>query len=111
MKIPRRSFLATAFAGAAVLASGPAPATGAPPAPARRPRTKLAIATYSYWHFKTTKVPVETVMDRAAELGVEGVDILHRQMNLEERAPLDAGGRAYLRGLKRHAFRDRKSVV
>jgi sugar phosphate isomerase/epimerase len=43
-------------------------------------------------------------MDKAAALGVEGVDILHRQMAIEEKAPLDAAGRAYLRKLKRHAF-------
>jgi L-ribulose-5-phosphate 3-epimerase len=43
-------------------------------------------------------------MDKAAELGVEAVDILHRQMDIEEKAPLDASGRSYLRKLKRHAF-------
>lgn len=109
MRIPRRSFLATALTGAATLASPSSPVTAAPPPPSRR-RSKLAIATYSYWHFKTAKVSVETVMDRAAELGVEGVDILHRQMNLAERAPLDAAGRAYLHGLKRHAFRQGLSI-
>lgn len=106
MTLDRRSFLAASAAAAAtsalgVAASAPPPA---PAAPARRGRTKLAVATYSYWHFKTAKVPVETVMDRAAELGAEGVDILHRQMDLGERDPLDATGRAYLRRLKRHAF-------
>lgn len=105
MKTPRRSFLASALAGAAAVAAGAIkPVTAAPAPTTTRRRTRLAIATYSYWHFKTTKVPVETVMDRAAELGVAGVDILHRQMDLTERAPLDAAGRAYLRRLKRHAF-------
>ena len=106
MTLDRRSFLAASAAAAAtsalgVAASAPPPA---PAAPARRGRTKLAVATYSYWHFKTAKVPVETVMDRAAELGAEGVDILHRQMDLGERDSLDAKGRSYLRRLKRHAF-------
>ncbi len=110
MKIPRRSFLACALTGAAALATLPAPAPAAPAGAARRKRVKLGIATYSYWHFKTTKVPVETVMDRAAELGVEGVDLLHRQMDLAERGPLDAAGRAYLHGLKRHAFRNGLSI-
>jgi len=59
-------------------------------------RTKLGISTYSYWHFKTEKYPVDRVIDHAAELGVEGVDILHRQM--ENETP------AYLQSLKRHAF-------
>ena len=102
MLLDRRSFLAASTAAVATSALGIAAPAAA--SPARRGRTKLAVATYSYWHFKTAKVPVETVMDRAAELGAEGVDILHRQMDIGERAPLDAAGRAYLRRLKRHAF-------
>jgi hypothetical protein len=35
---------------------------------------------------------------------VPGVDILHRQMDLEEKAPLDAAARAYCQKLKRHAL-------
>jgi len=65
---------------------------------------KLGISTYSYWHFRPPKVSIETVIDKSAEIGVEGVDILHRQMDLPEKEPLDAAGRAYLRKLKRHAF-------
>ncbi len=60
------------------------------------PKPKLAISSYSYWHFKKVKFPIETVIDRAAGLGVQGVDILHRQM--ESETP------QYLRKLKRHAF-------
>ena len=117
MPLDRRSFLATSLTAGAALALTPsafaanppaAPATA--PAPARRQRLKLGLATYSYWHFKTAKVPVATVMDRAAELGVEGVDLLHRQMDLAERGPLDAAGRTYLHGLKRHAFRNGLSI-
>ena len=92
MKPDRRSFLTASAAAAAASLLGGARAAAA--TPANRGRTKLAVATYSYWHFKTAKVPVETVMDRAAELGAEGVDILHRQMEIGERAPLDAAGRA-----------------
>ncbi len=112
MPLDRRSFLASSLAAGAALALRPTvlAATASKPAAAARKRVKLGIATYSYWHFKTTKVPVETVMDRAAELGVEGVDILHRQMAIAERAPLDAAGRSYLHGLKRHAFRNGLSI-
>ena len=99
----RRAFLSTLSAAGATALLGRAPLAAAAEA-ATRPRVRLAVASYSYWHFRTAKVPIETVMDRAAELGAAGVDILHRQMNLTERAPLDAAGRAYLRGLKRHAF-------
>ena len=57
---------------------------------------KLGLSTYSYWHFKTPKVPIENVIDEAARLGIEGIDILHRQMDNEDNA--------YLQKLKRHAF-------
>jgi L-ribulose-5-phosphate 3-epimerase len=65
---------------------------------ADRPSSKirLAIATYSYWHFRPPKVAIETVIDRAAEFGAEGVDVLHRQMDSEEPS--------YVRKLKRHAL-------
>ncbi len=74
-------------------------------------RIKLGIATYSYWHFKTERVSIETVIDKAAELGVEGVDILHRQMDVPEKEPLTAEHRAYLQKLKRHAFRNGIDLV
>jgi len=76
-----------------------------------RPRTKLAIASYSYWHFRTERVPIETVIDKTAALGVEGVDILHRQMDMAEREPLTPAHRAYLQRLKRHAFRGGVDLV
>jgi L-ribulose-5-phosphate 3-epimerase len=70
------------------------------------PRIKLGISSYSYWHFKTTKVPIETVIDKAAMLGAAGVDILHRQMDLNEKGPLTDQTRSYCQKLKRHAFRN-----
>ena len=107
MKINRRSFLTAAglTAAATVVPGTLAPAQAAA-APSPRKRTKLGIASYSYWHFRTERVPIETVIDKAAAIGVEAVDILHRQMDIEEKAPLDAAGRAYLRKLKRQAFRN-----
>jgi sugar phosphate isomerase/epimerase len=101
--ISRRQFAGlTALASAAVAvraeeaSKAPAPSGGS---------FSLAISSYSYWHFKTQKVPIETVIDKTAALGVAGVDILHRQMDLEEFAPLDAASHTYCRNLKRHAFR------
>ncbi len=101
MQMHRRSFLAAAALGAAAFTLEAAANRVGPP---HKKRAKLGISTYSYWHFKTAKVPIETVIDKAAALGVEGVDILHRQMDLPEKEPLDLAGRAYLRKLKRHAF-------
>jgi len=102
MNLTRRTFLATASCAGAALALDAPRAASAAPASTRR--MKLGISTYSYWHFRPPKVSIETVIDKSAEIGVEGLDILHRQMDLAEKEPLDAAGRAYLRKLKRHAF-------
>jgi sugar phosphate isomerase/epimerase len=60
-------------------------------------RVQLGLSTYSYWHFRDPKTPIETVIDRASALGVSGVDVLHQQMQSEDCS--------YLQQLKRHAFR------
>lgn len=103
----RREFLLAA--GAAALTPG----KGAPveQAPHFKKRIKFGISTYSYWHFEEKKFPIETVIERAAEFGVEGVDVLHRQMDINERNALDATGRAYCRKLKRHAFRNGVNLI
>lgn len=92
----RREFLksATIAATAPVLFnSGGAAHAAAQPAPLK---PKLAISTYSYWHFRDPKTPIESVIEKAAAIGVHGVDVLHRQMDSEERG--------YLQKLKRTAF-------
>jgi len=104
MQLSRRNFLATAGLAAGSLSLGASPEPASSKSSAASKRVKLGLSTYSYWHFRPPKVSIETVIDRAAELGVEGVDILHRQMDLPEKEPLDGAGRAYLRKLKRHAF-------
>lgn len=100
--LKRRQFLTSA----ACLASGallPEISSGAERTTARS-RIKLGIASYSYWHFRTEKVAIETVIDKAAAIGVQAVDVLHRQMELPEKEPLTSDHRAYLQKLKRHAF-------
>lgn len=91
----RRRFLQTGLVGAA--AAFAQPTFAAEPLQAASSRIRLALATYSYWHFKTPKVPIEYVIDEAARLDVQGVDVLHRQMESEDNA--------YLQKLKQHAFR------
>jgi L-ribulose-5-phosphate 3-epimerase len=59
-------------------------------------RVPISVSTYSYWHFKTEKYPVEKVIEQAAALGFDGVEILHRQMQDESKG--------YLNKLKRLAF-------
>src|SRR5688572_14634168 len=94
MKTARRNFLKTGVMGGAAFAVGSTAA--AEPAKVSNASPKLGISTYSYWHFREPKVPVQTVIEKAAALGVNGVDVLHRQMESEDRA--------YLQKLKRTAF-------
>ena len=61
-----------------------------------KPRIKLSVSSYSYWHFKGDKFPIESVIDDAARMGLDGIDILHRQMIGEDNA--------YIQKLKRQAF-------
>ncbi len=97
--LSRREFLGAAALAAASTAGCVTTGTGgrSPSSTATNAAAvKLGISTYSYWHFTPKKYPIERVIDHAAELNVEGVDILHHQM---ERETPD-----YLQSLKRHAF-------
>jgi L-ribulose-5-phosphate 3-epimerase len=88
MTMTRRGWLG--LAGAAAL---PAAETAG-----NKGRIRLATSTYSYWHFRGERYPVEKVIEDAARLGFDGVEILHRQMT--EESP------AYLNKLKQLAFRN-----
>ena len=57
---------------------------------------RLIVSTYSYWHFEPEKYPIEKVIENAARIGFDGVEILHRQME-NETVP-------YMNKLKRMAF-------
>lgn len=98
MNNSRRSFIKNTLAGSA----------GATMLPAftkdeiipLKPRIKLSISSYSYWHFKGEKFPIEKVIDEAAKLGVEGIDILHVQMQSEDNKYIqELKRRAYLNGI------------
>ncbi|HWX19019.1 MAG TPA: TIM barrel protein [Candidatus Binatia bacterium] len=122
----RRSFLTTAACAGATVAVGaelqtdqtlwdarknPIPNQGVMAVSKRKKRIKVGLATYSYWHFHDPKVSIETVIDKAGEMGVAGLDILHQQMDIPEKAPLTAEHRAYLQKLKRQAFRNGIDLV
>ncbi len=96
----RKSFLKTLGAGTAGGAFLPLSFTKSSRsdhAPYLSPfHVKLGISTYSYWHFYPERTPIRHVIDEAARLGVNGIDILHRQMESEEPS--------YLRSLKRYAL-------
>lgn len=73
-------------------ASSP-PAT-APKAPTRA--LPIGVSTYSFWHFRGEKPDLLQVIDRAAAMGFDGVEILHQMMPTEDNA--------FLQQLKHRAF-------
>lgn len=108
MHLDRRSFLTTAGLAAAVLPAVHAAESAAPPL---KRQVKLGISTYSYWHFRPPKLTIEVITDKISALGVEGIDLLHRQMDIPEQEPLIPEHRAYLRRIKRHAFESGVDVI
>ncbi len=59
-------------------------------------RQKIAVSSYSFWHFKGEKFPLEKVIDHAQTMGFDGVELLHRQFASEDKS--------YLNSLKQRAF-------
>jgi L-ribulose-5-phosphate 3-epimerase len=92
----RRDFLMASALGGVAAVSGSVAGAENGGGGNKKLKPKLGISTYSYWHFKPPKTSIETVIEKASELGVGGVDVLHRQMESEERG--------YLEKLKRTAF-------
>ena len=94
--VARRRFLAAAGAcaatsGLSLLQAAETPAA----APARGNR--IAVSTYSYWQFnRRENRDIEKCIDLSAEFGFDGVELLHRQMQSEDKG--------YLQRLKRRAF-------
>lgn len=65
---------------------------------------RIGVSTYSFWHFKGAPVPIESCLEKAAEMGFDGVEILHVHM---EEAAKAAGGvvdNALLHRIKQRAF-------
>ena len=91
MPTTRRRFLLGSAAAAVAATAAPARQTAAPP------RHRIAVSTYSFWQFRHAELrDLETCIDRAADLGFDAVEILHRQMQDE--------ANDYLQRLKRRAF-------
>jgi L-ribulose-5-phosphate 3-epimerase len=106
-RIKRRTFIARSLAGAAAFGLTSCSDTGADGEQARGPErgttgkvhraNRIAVSTYSFWRFKRNlKLPIETCIDEAADMGFDGVEILHIQMEKESNE--------YLQGLKRRAL-------
>lgn len=67
-------------------------------APCKTPTNRIGVSTYSFWQFNGPKesVPIEFCIDKAAEMGFDGIEFLLVQMASEENS--------YLQSLKRRAF-------
>ncbi len=59
-------------------------------------RQRIAVSTYSFWHLRGEKYPLEKVIEHADAMGFDGVELLHRQFASEEKS--------YLNKLKQMAF-------
>lgn len=95
----RRNFLAQAglAVGAAVSATPVAAAQNEAQAAKKHRPNRIAVSTYSFWRYnEATKLPIEKCIDLAAEMGFDGVELLHIQMESESNG--------YLQRLKQRAF-------
>ena len=97
----RRSFL-TLAAGTALLSTVPSPAADTP----RKRGNPIGVSTYSFWQFRhKERRDILTCIDLAAEMGFDGVEILHRQMEDETNATLQKiKRRAFVNGLALMGF-------
>jgi sugar phosphate isomerase/epimerase len=66
-----------------------------------RRRNRIAVSTYSFWQFRNKELrDIATCIDLAADMGFDGVEILHRQMENEANDRLqELKRRAFLYGL------------
>src|SRR6476661_9378518 len=94
MRLSRRAVLG----GMAVAAASGLKAVSAEPEPTKAGiRNRFAVSTYSFWQFNRRELrDIEKCIDLAAEMGFDGVELLHRQMQSEDKG--------YLQRLKRRAF-------
>ncbi len=86
--LDRRRFLsAAALAGAGAVVCGGRLAAG-DETPRRestaRRRNPIAVSTYSFWQFRGRRLDIETCIDQAADMGFDGVEILHVQMGEDQ---------------------------
>ena len=102
MTITRRNFLSAAAVAGTVGLAGANGLTAEKDGdknskPESKRRQRFAVSTYSFWQFRHKDLrDIGTCIDHAAEMGFDGVELLHVQMENESNS--------YLQGLKRQAF-------
>lgn len=105
LSLSRREWLSVSALGLVGATASTLSADGSEAAGPQSTRpNRIGVSTYSYWHFRGQPTPIETCLEQAADMGFDGVEILHVHM---EEAAKAAGGQVdkpYLRNLKRLAF-------
>jgi sugar phosphate isomerase/epimerase len=95
MPLHRRAFLASS---AALALPAAAPRAAAADSTVPRHINRIGVSTYSFWHFRNADLrDVGKCIDLTADMGFDGVEILHRQMTDESPGALQR--------LKQRAFR------
>ena len=96
MSFSRRSFLASIPAlGVASVLSADEPKKEPKKEPAVHRPNRIGVSTYSFWQFRNRPMrDVEKCITTAAEMGFDGVEVLHRQMESEDNATLQKYKRA-----------------
>jgi sugar phosphate isomerase/epimerase len=107
MSPTRRKFLAGSLA-----ASVAAPTFGNSLEAPRR-ANRIGVSTYSFWQFKNAELrSIEKCIDHAADMGFDGVELLHMQMEDESPATLQKlKRRAFLLGLDLMGFSTHQSFM
>ena len=100
MSLDRRRFLSSSAAGVALLATATASRSDESKPTAKR-ANRIAVSTYSFWQFRRKELrDIAACIDLAAEMGFDGVEILHRQMEDESNYALQQiKRRAFVNGL------------
>jgi sugar phosphate isomerase/epimerase len=107
MSPTRRKFLTGSLA-----ASVASPAFGNSPEAPRR-ANRIGVSTYSFWQFKNAELrSIERCIDHAADMGFDGVELLHMQMEDESPATLQKiKRRAFLLGMDLMGFSTHQSFM
>lgn len=101
MQIHRRKVLGLA---ASALCAAVAPLGRADESAKRIRPNRIGVSTYSFWHFRGAPTPIETCLEHAADMGFDGVEILHVHMEEAAKAAGKQVNGALLNQIKQRAF-------
>jgi L-ribulose-5-phosphate 3-epimerase len=102
MQVSRRELMGL-LAGAAVALPGAAFAEESSKHQFAHPN-RIGVSTYSFWHFRGEPTPIESCLEQAADMGFDGVEILHVHMEEAAKAAGVPVDNALLGRIKRRAF-------